>query len=136
MRLVKFNVGFLLVSFMSVFVTGCVPIVTRYVSAPGAVGRAVDGDAHTPLVGAVVSVSHPHAAPAQTRTRRDGTFRVRPKHSWYVYDWLQSPCTCVFAPAPAEVSVESKGYQTYATNILVDTEVFDAGEVRLYRPTK
>lgn len=133
MRVAKLRPVFLLVLVISVFITGCVPVCTRYVSAPGAVGRAVDGDSHVPLVGAVVSVARPDGPPAQSRTRRDGTFRVPSQHRLFVRAWL-GRCKHVLISSAATMSVEHQGYHSQSADIPAGTEVFEAGEVRLYRP--
>ena len=120
---------------ISTLVVGCVPVTNRYVSAPGAVGRVVDGDARTPVAGAVVAVSRNDSPPAEAHTRKDGAFRIRAQHRWFVRDLLH-PCKHVFVSSSAVMTVEHKSYHTFTADIPHGTEVYEAGEVRLYKVTK
>ena len=128
MRIVLFKV--LAVAVASVWLSGCAPLQTRYTSAPGATGRVVDADTHAPIRGALVTVTRPEDSPAQTKTARDGKFRVSSQHRWFFRDALR-PCKHIYISAPAILTVEHEGYRVDVTQIQTGEDVLDVGEISL-----
>ncbi len=125
---------------------GCAP--GRYVSAPGASGRVLDAQSRSPVPGALVTLTPawymahftferivipPGGNPSKkSRTLRDGTFRIRPQHRWYMKSAFYTG-TVMLVPSPSIVTIEAAGYEPLAANIpmQLDVDVVEFGAISL-----
>ncbi|HEX5219893.1 MAG TPA: carboxypeptidase-like regulatory domain-containing protein [Verrucomicrobiae bacterium] len=107
---------------------GCVPM--RYTSGPAAKGRVVDASTQAPIKGAFVTLTRAEGNAAQTSTAKDGEFHIRSKHSWYMLN-LFRPSSSKPIPQPAMLTIDSSGYQSFATNSAPDATMLNVGEIKL-----
>jgi hypothetical protein len=115
---------------VGIWTTGCLPIPRRYTSGPGAKGRVVDATSHQRIHGAFVTLTRPQGSPAQTKTSRDGHFRIPNQDRWYVYDALR-PHKLVYLPGPAILTIDHEGYRVYVTNTQPGVDLIDTGIINL-----
>lgn len=107
---------------------GCVPM--RYTSGPAAKGRVVESSSHAPIKGAFVTLTRSKGNAAQTSTSKDGEFHIRSRHHWYMLN-LFHPSTSKPILQPAVLTIDSSGYQSFATNSVAGLKTFNVGEVQL-----
>jgi hypothetical protein len=122
--LIKFTVVLVVGSWAS----GCVPM--RYTSGPATKGRVVDANTHTPIKGAFVTLTRSKGNAAQTSTAKDGEFHIRSRHRWYMLN-LFHPSSSKPIVQPAVLTIDSSGYQSFATNSAPGLRMFNVGEVQL-----
>ena len=119
MRIATYNSVFLLAV---VVMTGCLSEI-HYTSAPGASGRVLDSDDHSPVCDAVVTLTPeeigPYSdrnVPIKVRTSRRGLFQIPQQRDWLVYE-SKSPAAQIALCAPAVLQVQRTGYKPFETNI-------------------
>ena len=122
------SIQFAVVLVVGSWTLGCVPM--RYTSGPATKGRVVDASTHSPIKDAFVTLTRSKGNAAQTSTSKDGEFHIRSRHRWY---WLNlfHPSSSKPILQPAVLTIDSSGYQSFATNSAPGLKMFNVGEVRL-----